>query len=239
MFKFNHLPGLRALTAPLAVMAACGLAPLAVQAQGVQFLGPIPPFDVGGSTGVAPGPLYEVRVANPRSNGDFGTYDAVVFSKVDTNVVFGTRPAVKTSQLHWFTSTLAANIDLFAVQSGDVFSEQRVASDTFTSMLAGVDIAEPLSFSPALGSFYLGVRVAVPPEMSSFWQGSMGWLKFQSRPGSPGNRLVLVDSFISYGASGVVIGQVPEGGALAMALAGLGVMGVTRLLATSRKRTRA
>jgi hypothetical protein len=50
-------------------------------------------------------------------------------------------------------------------------------------------------------------------------------LKFQSRPGSTGSELVLVDSFISYGASGVVVGQVPEGGALAMVLAGLGAMG--------------
>jgi hypothetical protein len=235
MRTFHGQPGWRALIASLTVAASCGVVPSAAHAQGAQLLGPFTPGEAPWLPTDVPGALYEVRVANPRSNGSFGTYDAVVFSKLDTNVTLGTNPSVKTSLLHWYTATLAANIDLFAVKSGDVFSAQQVAAGAYPSLLTGGDMAEPLSLNPALGSFYLGVQVLVPPQMSDFWQGSMGWLKFQTQMGTQGRQLVLVDSFIGYGASSVVVGQVPESSAGSMALLGMGLVGG---LATSRRRAR-
>lgn len=226
----QQTPGLRALIrsarralvalgtmGALAAITAITAAP-AAHAQSAQFSGPFTVAD-------APGPLYEVRVANPRSNGEFGLYDAVIFSKVDTNEVYGSNPEVKTSHLSWFTSTLAANIDLFAVTAGDVFASEQVAAGAFISMLGGSGITAPRHPSAALGTFYLGVRVDVPPDMASFWQGSLGWLKFQGAPGQP---LQMVDSYIAYDASSIVIGQVPEADTLAMALLGLGLLAARR-----------
>jgi len=219
--RVNQPQGLRALCTSLVfALAAVCTSPtvLAAQDPNVALLGPYVEAD-------ASLPLYEVRVRNPRSDGQYGAYDAVVFSKRDTNEAYDRNPAVKTSHLSWYTSTLAANIDLFAVKAGDVFSSERVAAGAFTSMLSGADILAPLHLTPTWGTFYLGVQVLVPPEMASGWQGSMGWLMFQTRPG---NRLVLVDSLIAYDASSIVVGQVPESGSLALALAGLGLVALRR-----------
>jgi hypothetical protein len=193
---FHRWPGLRALVASLAVVLAGLLAGPAAHAQSVQFLGPFAPGVYPGPQFEAPGPLYEVRVANPRWNGIFGSNDSIIFSKVDTNATFGTNPSVKTSQLRWYTSSLAANINLYAVQPGDVFSEQQVVAGAFPSLMPGTDIAAPRSFNPALGSFYLGVRVAVSPAMSSDWQGS---------------QLVMVGSYIGCDVLGRAHGGVDLG----------------------------
>jgi hypothetical protein len=235
MHMFHRWSGLRALVAPLAVVLVGLLAGPAAHAQSVQFLGPFAPGEYPGPQFEAPGPLYEVRVANPRWNGIFGSNDSIIFSKVDTNATWGSNPAVKTSELRWYTSTLAAYINLYAVKAGDVFSEPQVAAGAFPALVPGAVIAEPRSFNLALGSFYLGVQVAVSPEMAGNWQGSMGWLKFQTQLGSQGPQLVMVDSYIGYDASSVVVGQVPESGTMTMALLGMGLVGG---LAAARQRAK-
>jgi hypothetical protein len=233
MHTLARLPSLRALITPWALALAGVVAAPTAYAQSAQLLGPYAPGEYPGPVSDASVPLYELRVANPRLAGSF---DAVVFSKLDTPLPFGTNAMLKTSVLRWSTTTLAADIDLYAVQPGDVFAEQQVAAGSFAALGPGHDLAEPWSLNPALGSFYLGVRVAVSPEMSGFWQGSMGWLKFQTQRDSEGYRLVLLDSHIAYDASSVVVGQVPEGSTLTLALSGLGIVGG---LAAARRPIRA
>lgn len=173
-------------------------------AGGIEFAGP--------STLGSVSSVYDVRV-NTESNVG---WDEFLFSKQDSRTAFGGNAFYGTSTLSYVTSTLAANIDLYDVSEGQTLADSSLAGFASPSLLHGDLLVAHNYRTSASTYFYLGVRVhgdfdGMPG------RSSLGWLLLENTQSSG---LRLVDSHVAYNVGSVVIGQVPESGTGALALAG-------------------
>ncbi len=196
-----------------AMLSATLLSCASAYASGIEFNGPTT------FAGVAD-PVYSVQV-----NAADGGYDAIYFSKKDTIWPFPGDASYKTSQLTYATSTLAAYIDLYAVNAGETFAESSLAGVAIgTPSLLNGPLSERLSASPTTPTyFYLGVRTfGSPPNAGSTpwtpWRASLGWVLLEN---TQANGLRMVDSYVAYNAGSIVVGQVPEASVLTLTSVGL------------------
>ncbi len=194
------------------LLSATLLTSAAAHAEGLTFSGPMSyPFVTTSA--------YSVRV-----DALDGGYDEMIFSKTDSNLPYQGDAAFRISKLSYVTSTLAAYIDVYGVNAGESFADSSLAMGAAApgSLLNG-NILERLDRTATRPTyFYLGVRTYLDPAISGGRSRSaLGWLYLEN---TQANGLRLVDSFLAYNASSIVIGQVPE--ASAWSLASLGVLTV-------------
>lgn len=195
-------------------MGLAGLAlSMAAQAQALRFEGP------SNDLPILDGPYYHLSVLA----SDGLASDEIFFYKQDSRAPFEGDARFGTSVLTYALSSLAANIDLYAVSEGQVFADSSLAGTwEARPSLVQTGLSVPwVSVAGQPSRFYLGLRTH-GGDVAAPWHASLGWLLFEN---SATQGLTLLSSHLAYDARSIVIGQVPESSAWTLASIGLLVVG--------------
>jgi hypothetical protein len=126
------------------------------------------------------------------------------------------------SELKFDGGSLDEGSSWYAVQPGDLFSPQTIASGEFTPLVTFGPMSYP-AVNVGAGDFYLGIRTF---SLNAPGKSAFGWVHLNSDGTELASHATMVSNAMSYGSRGIIVGTtilVPEPYGLAM-VAGLGVV---------------